>query len=93
MARETWFDPVTNEVMFSKYMADMESWQAALADGRVDADEVAKQAQRVEALLRALEPLLNDALHEKVTRLLYELAVFYGMAQVNDLTAGAAEES
>jgi len=85
MARENWFDPQSNELMFSKYMDQMESWQQALADGVVEPEEVREQAERVGDMLRALEPKLSDELHEELTSVFYELAVLYGMERLAEL--------
>ncbi|MBM3188142.1 MAG: hypothetical protein FJZ90_05405 [Chloroflexi bacterium] len=82
MARKSWFDAASNEVSFSQYVEQMESWQAAMADGVIEPEEVQQQAQRVSDLLQALEPKLNDQLHEELTQVFYELAVLYGMQQL-----------
>jgi hypothetical protein len=87
MAGKSWFDEETNEMMFSKYMEQMESWQAALADGVVEPEEVRQQAQRVAEMLRALEPKLSDELHEELTQIFYEWAVLLGMERLAQLTA------
>jgi len=71
MSRTSWFDPETNEAMFSKYIDQMESWQEALADGVVEPEEVKRQAERVAEMLRALEPKLSDELHEELTQIFY----------------------
>jgi len=85
MARENWFDPESNELMFSKYMDQMESWQQALDDGVVEPEEVQQQAERVGDMLRALEPKLSDELHDELTSVFYELAVLYGMERLAEL--------
>ena len=82
MARGQWFDPESNELMFSKFVTQMDSWQQAMADGAIDASEVEKQAEQVQGMLRALEPKLSDELHQEITNIFYELAVFYGMVQM-----------
>jgi len=87
MSRTSWFDEESNEMMFSKYMEQMESWQAALADGVVEPEEVKQQAERVTEMLRALEPKLSDELHEELTKILYEWAVLLGMERLVRLTA------
>lgn len=87
MSRTSWFDPETNEAMFSKYIDQMESWQEALADGVVEPEEVKQQAERVAEMLRALEPKLSDELHEELTQIFYEWAVLLGMERLVRLTA------
>lgn len=87
MARRSWFDPQTTGPSFDRYVEQMASWQAALADGKVEPHEIEAQAERVAALLRALEPKLSDELHEELTTIFYELAVLYGMERLASATA------
>lgn len=86
MARRSWFEPESNELMFSKYMEKMESWQDALADGVIEPEEVRQQAERVASMLRDLEPKLSDTLHEELTDVFYELSVLYGMQTLAEMT-------
>ncbi len=86
MARRSWFDPESNEMMFAKYLEQMESWQKALADGVVEPVEVREQAEKVSEMLRALEPKLSDELHKELTQILYEWAVLQAMERLLDLT-------
>lgn len=86
MARKSWFDPESNELMFSNYLEQMESWQRALADGVVEPEELQQQAERVSGMLRALEPKLSDELHEELTQILYEWVVLQGMERLVQLT-------
>ena len=84
MARANWFDSQSNELLFSKYVSQMDSWQKAMADGVIEPEEIEQQAQRVAGLLREIEPKLSDELHDKLTQALYELAVLYGMVQTSE---------
>jgi hypothetical protein len=86
MVRSSWFDDKSNELKFSKYVEKMDSWQMALADGVVQPEELQQQMERVAEMLRALEPKLSDEVHEQLTNILYELAVFYGMQRMAELT-------
>jgi len=83
MTRVNWFDTESNEPLFTQYVSQMDSWQEAMADGVIDAQELQKQADRVTQLLGDLQPRLSDELHKDVTRVLFELAVFYGMVQTS----------
>lgn len=78
MPRRAWFDP-TGDVPFQSTFARLESWQTAIEDGVIEPHEVLEQIERVTALLRALEPMLDDAQHEQVTRVLEEWAVLQAM--------------
>ena len=82
MGRKSWFDEETNELGFDKYVERMESWQEALADGLVTAEEIREQADRIADLLQVFEPKLSDELHAELTTIFYELAVLYGMQRV-----------
>ena len=79
MGRISWFSEEGDALFFQRYVDRMESWQRAIADGRIDPEEVRAQAERVAALLREIEPQLSDALHERITQLLLELAVLNAM--------------
>ena len=91
MARASWFDPQTHQAGFGQWIEQMDSWQRALADGAIDAQELNAQAQRVAELLRALEPKLSDALHAELTTVFRELAVLYGMQRLAEMTASEKE--
>jgi hypothetical protein len=78
--RRSWFDP-DNTLSFQQYYQHLESWQQALADGRVDASEVEAQARRVADLLREIEPTLTDAQHARLTDVFGEMAVLQAMQQ------------
>ena len=54
-----------------------------MADGKVDASELHAQEERLVALMKEIEPLLDDTLHEKVTRLLCELVAYDQMQMVH----------
>lgn len=97
VGRQSWFDPQSNQVLFDRFVERMESWQQAIADGVITSQEIQNQAELVARLLREIEPKLSDELHDKVTRVLYELAVFNEMQRVaglfqkpdNNLQSGA----
>ena len=52
MSKSTWFDVESNDLMFSKYVTHMDSWQEAMADGIIEPWEIKKQAERVLEHLR-----------------------------------------
>ncbi|MCG2768872.1 MAG: hypothetical protein ABIK79_01810 [Chloroflexota bacterium] len=86
MAKSKWFDAESNELMFSKFVTQMDSWQEAMADGVIEPREIEQQVERVGELLRALEPKLTGELHEEITNVFYEIAVLYGLVQVAEIT-------
>lgn len=64
-----------------------------MADGKIEAHELRDQEARLVALMKEVEPLLDDTLHEKVTRLLCELTAYdlmqmtFAMQQARPKTA------
>ena len=48
----------------------------AMADGKIEAHELKDQEARLVALMKKVEPELNDKLHEDVTHLLCELTAY-----------------
>ena len=73
--RMSWLDD-DGGVAIDDYARKLESYVQALADGIVSAEEVEGQERLLVALMREIEPQLDDALHAKVTELLRELVVF-----------------
>ena len=91
MAESKWFNAESNELMFSEFLTQMDSWQEVMADGVIEPREIDQQVERVGELLRALEPRLTDELHEEITNVFYEIAVLYGMVQVAEITQAVEE--
>ena len=56
-----------------------------MADGKVDDAEIKAQEARLVALMKEVEPLLDDALHEKVTQLLCELTAYDLMQMLHQM--------
>jgi len=56
-----------------------------MADGRIDRAEVAKQENRLVALMAEIEPQLAPELHAKLTELLCELTVYDFMQAMTSL--------
>jgi hypothetical protein len=73
--RTNWFDKKSHPLI-EEYARRLDTFIAALADGKVDAAEVEAQEARLVNLMKEVEPLLDDALHAKVTRLLCELTAY-----------------
>jgi hypothetical protein len=74
--RSSWFDEATQTPLIEHSARQLESFVAAAADGRIDASELKAQEGRLVALMREIEPKLDDVLHEKVTHLLCELTAY-----------------
>lgn len=78
MPRRAWFEE-SGSMPLSESVERLESWQKAIEDGVIEPHEVSEQIERIMGLLRTLEPLLDDAQHELVTRVLEEWAVLQAM--------------
>ena len=74
--RASWFDDETQAPLIEQYARNLESFIRTVADGHVDESEIAAQEGRLVALMREIEPRLDDELHAKVTRLLCELTAY-----------------
>ena len=64
-----------------------------MADGRIDASELKAQEDRVVALMKTIEPELDDALHEQVTHLLCELSAYNIMHTIHQLVESGPRPS
>ena len=87
MARQSWLDDETQTPLIDDYARQLSSFLDAMADGRIDEDEVQAQEQRVAKLLRDVEPQLDDSLHAKVTQLLCEVSAYSAMQVLHELHA------
>jgi hypothetical protein len=74
--RRHWFDEKTHAPLIEEYTRHLQSFLDTMADGRVDDAELQAQEDRLVKLMQEVEPQLDDALHEKVTRLLCELCAY-----------------
>jgi hypothetical protein len=76
MARASWIDDATSQPVIEKYTRELDTFTKTFADGHVDAAELDAQEKRLTALMREIEPQLDEALHAKVTQLLCELTAY-----------------
>jgi hypothetical protein len=74
--RIPWLDTSTDAPVITEQAKRLETFVAAMADGRVDAGELAGQEKRLKEAMKAVEPMLNDEQHREVTRLLCELTAY-----------------
>lgn len=87
MARQSWLDEASGAPVIDQYARQLSTFLEAVADGKVDDRELKAQEGRVAALMREIEPKLDDAMHEKVTKLLCELAAYDVMQVIHGVTA------
>ncbi|HMP79134.1 MAG TPA: hypothetical protein PKD54_06760 [Pirellulaceae bacterium] len=89
MAKQSWLDD-SGQSLLDEYVAELETFADAFADGRIDERELQQQEDRLVALLKQVEPKLDDALHAEVTRLLCELSAYNIMQTFHQLKNSAS---
>jgi hypothetical protein len=78
-SRISWFDQEKGPLHLSEYFQRMDSWQQAIADGKITPEEIRDQASKVIALLKVVEPLVSETERQMITETLYEMAVLQAM--------------
>jgi hypothetical protein len=92
-ARTDWLDESTHTPLVGQYAERLGTFIEAMADGRIDSAELKAQEDRVAALMKSVEPKLDDALHEEVTRLLCELSAYNIMHTLHQLVESAPKRT
>ena len=90
MARTSWFDEKAEHPLVQQEVRRLDSFTSAMADGVVDRGELEAQEQRLTTAMKALEPVLDDALHGQVTKVLIELSAYNIMRLLHELQAQRA---
>ena len=90
MARQSWLDEDSNEVKIDDYAQKLTSFVDAMADGRIDDAELAAQEASLAALMKAIEPSLDDETHAKITQLLCETSAFSIMQFLHQMQSARA---
>ncbi len=88
MAKQSWLDEASGTPLIDQQARRLTTFLETVADGRVDDAELKAQEGRVAALMREIEPKLDDALHAKVTQLLCELTAYDIMQVLHAAAAG-----
>ena len=83
--RTDWLDEKKEAPLIDEYVQKLGTFLEAMADGHIDAKEVKAQEKRVTALMKKIEPELNDELHEQITHLLCELSAYNIMHTMHQL--------
>jgi hypothetical protein len=87
--RTDWLDEATEAPLIGQYAERLGTFLEAMADGRIEPQELKAQEARVTALMKSVEPKLDDTLHEEVTRLLCELSAYNIMHTLHQLMESA----
>ena len=85
MARIDWLDEKTNVPVIDEQVQKLTTFVEAMADGIIETAELEKQQSSVVQAMKAVQTDLNDAQHEKVTRLLVEMSAYNIMRLLHEL--------
>jgi hypothetical protein len=85
MSRTSWLDEKSQVPQIEQHARKLTSFIEALADGNVDTAELKAQESRLTALMKEVEPQLDDKLHAKVTQLLCELTAYDLMQTLHEM--------
>jgi len=84
MARANWIDD-DNHPDLEAHVEQLEHFASSLADGAVDATELATQEGNLRTAMQAVEGSLTDEQHALVTRVLAELTAYTVMQVLHDM--------
>ena len=85
MARIDWLDEKTNVPVIDEQVQKLTHFVDAMADGVIEKAELENQQASVVQAMKAVQGDLNDAQHEKVTRLLVEMSAYNIMRLLHEL--------
>lgn len=84
MARASWINDDSTPDL-DEHVGKLEHFTNSLADGVVDANELATQEANLVAAMKAVEGALSDDQHAKVTKLLAELTAYSVMRTLHEM--------
>ncbi len=83
MARKSWTDDSGESTLIDDYAQQTGAYIDAMADGRVDANEVSAQEAKLVELMKQIEPKLDDDQHAEITELLCQMSAFNAMQMLH----------
>jgi hypothetical protein len=92
MARASWLNDESTPDL-DAHVADLDHFAASLADGVIDANELATQEANLVNAMKAVESSLNDDQHAKVTKLLAELTAYSVMRTLHDMVQARVQNA
>ena len=92
MARASWLNDESTPDL-DAHVGKLEHFTSSIADGVIDAKEMATQEANVAAAMKAVEGSLDDATHAKVTHLLAEVAAYSVMRTLHELTQAKLQKA
>jgi len=92
MARASWIDDNSHPDL-DAHVQNLEHFTKSMADGVIDANELATQESNLVAAMRAVESTLTDEQHAAVTKLLVEITAYSVMQTLHDLMAARVQST
>jgi hypothetical protein len=92
MARASWINDDTTPDL-DAHIGQLEHFTNSIADGVIDAKELATQETNVVSAMKAVEGSLNDDQHAKITRLLAEVAAYSVMRTLHELAQAKVQKA
>ena len=84
MVRASWINDESHPDL-DAHVEGLDHFAASLADGVIDAQELATQEVNLVAAMKAVEGSLSDEQHAKVTKLLAELTAYSVMRTLHEM--------
>jgi hypothetical protein len=91
MARASWLNDDSHPDL-DAHVESLDHFASSLADGVIDAQELATQEANLAAAMKAVESSLSDDQHAKVTKLLAELAAYSVMRTMHELAQARIQQ-
>ncbi|MBA3458144.1 MAG: hypothetical protein H0T42_34000 [Deltaproteobacteria bacterium] len=91
MARSSWINDESTPDL-EEHIGQLEHFATSLADGQIDATELATQEKNLVAAMKAVESSLDDEQHTKVTKLLAELTAYSVMRTLHEMAQARVQQ-
>jgi hypothetical protein len=91
MARASWINDDSHPDL-DAHVGSLDHFAASLADGVIDAAELATQEVNLVAAMKAVEGSLSDEQHAKVTKLLAELTAYSVMRTLHEMAQARIQQ-
>ncbi len=92
MARSSWISDESTPDL-DEHVGKLEHFATALADGIVEASELATQEANLVSAMKAVEGSLSDEQHAKVTKLLAELTAYSVMRTLHEMAQARVQQA
>jgi hypothetical protein len=92
MARTSWINDESTPDLDAQ-VGKLEHFTQSIADGVIDAKELATQEKNLVSAMKAVEGTLDDAQHSAVTKLLAELTAYSVMRTLHEMTQARVQQA